>query len=164
MPHQSGFTLLSGLLFATAIFASIVLAVLGSGTNVIARLDQNKLAQLIAQSQLIATRISKCALDYPAGNNGTGNHVTYPGGLDVKVKALICPGSNLNLWSGVDGVYLPPPPDAFGAWTYTNATPLTIQISSTQPGKQAAVISAAAAKIGPAASATADTLTVKIIE
>jgi hypothetical protein len=80
----------------------------------------------------------------------------------------VCPGNNQNLWSGIDGVYAPAPIEGFNAWTYTNASPATIAITATQPADYVSAINSAAIKIGLAPSgpesATADTLTVKVIE
>jgi hypothetical protein len=126
----------------------------------------------VAQAQLVVHRISKCATDYPNGNNGTGLHQAYP--LDANpgalaVSSLVCPGSNQNLWSGVDGVYAPSPIAGFAAWTYTNASPAVISIQTLQPSSYATAIASAASKIGVAASSTTtssagDTLTIKVLQ
>lgn len=166
MSRQSGISLLSILLFSIALFAASVFVVFGSGTNAVTRIEQYKTAVLLAQSQLIATRVSKCAADYPAGDNQTGFHVSYPAGSHVAVATLVCPGSLQNLWRGVDGVYLPRAPEGFNDWRYSNdSNSVRIEILAKHATDYARLIAAAAAKIGPSADTfTSDTLTVKIVE
>lgn len=152
---------------ATTLVAGLAWVLMGSGPNVQGQSNRQKTAQLVAQAQLVMHRISKCAADHPGGDNGSGLHKAYPADAQpgpLAVTALVCPGSGQNLWSGVDGVYGPGPIAQFGAWTYTNASPAVITITASQPGAHTAAITAAAAQIGPAASATADTLSVKVIE
>lgn len=157
--------MLTLLLLVAAVAGGLVFVLVGAGPNVQGQMNAQKSAQLVAQAQLIVHRIVKCASDYPEGDNGTGLHKAYPAGSAVLVASLTCPGnSNQNLWSGADGVYPPGSPIGFGDWTYTNATPAVVSITTGQPTAYASSIAAAAARIGPAASATADTLTVKIIE
>jgi hypothetical protein len=167
MPRQSGFSIVTLLFLATALLAGLAFILIGSGPNVQGQMNAQKTAQLVAQAQLIVHRISKCATDYPNGDNLMGLHKAYPADANpgsLAVSSLVCPGNQQNLWSGVDGVYPPAPITDFGAWTYTNASPAIIAITTPQPSAYAPSILSAAGKIGPAASATADTLTVKVIE
>lgn len=156
--------MLTLLLLVTAMAGGLVFTLIGTGPNVQGQTSAQKTAQLIAQAQLIVHRIVKCATDYPGGDNGTAFHKAYPAGSPTLVKDLICPGNSQNLWSGSDGVYLPASPTGFGDWNYTNAATVSISITSSQPAAYASSIATAATRIGAAASATADTLTVKIIE
>jgi type II secretory pathway pseudopilin PulG len=167
MSRQAGFSVLTLLLLVVVILGGLVFVVIGSGPNVAGQMNAQKTAQLVAQAQLIVHRIVKCATDYPTGNNGTASHKAYP--LDANpgargIETLTCPGNSQNLWSGVDGVYPPVQPGGFDGWTYTKTTPVTIAITSSQAATYSPSIAAAAARIGLAASATADTLTVKVIE
>jgi hypothetical protein len=173
MHRQSGFSVLTLLLLAAALLAGLTFVFIGGGPNVQAQLNAQKAAQLVAQAQLIVHRITKCATDYPAGDNGTAFHKPYP--LDTNpgslpVTSLICPGNNQNLWSGVDGVYAPSPIADFGVWKYTNANPAVIAITTDKPDPYNAAIAQAVNKIGiTVASATTtsvagDTLTVEVIK
>lgn len=154
-------------MLAATLLAGMSFILTGVGPSVPGQINTQRAAQLVAQAQLIVHRISKCAVDYPNGDNGMGLHKAYP--ADAKpgalaVNALVCPGNNQNLWSGVDGVYAPAPIAQFGEWTYTNASPATISISTIQPNSFARALASAATQIGPAASATAETLSMKVIE
>jgi type II secretory pathway pseudopilin PulG len=169
MSRQSGFSIVTLLFLAVALLAGLAFILIGSGPNVQGQMNAQKTAQLVAQAQLIVHRISKCATDYPNGDNlmVTGLHKAYPADANpgsLAVASLVCPGNSQNLWSGVDGVYPPASIADFGAWTYTNVSPAIIAITTSQPGAYSPSILSAAGKIGPAASATADTLTVKVIE
>jgi type II secretory pathway pseudopilin PulG len=170
MSRQSGFSLLSLLMVAAVLLAGLSFALIGSGSSVSGQLSTQRASQLVAQAQFIVHRITKCAADYPNGDNGMAIHKAYPAdtttspalGPPLPIKYLVCPGNNQNLWSGVDGVYAPAPLAQFGEWTYTNANPAIVSITGTAPNS--AALERAATQIGPAASATADTLTVKVIE
>jgi hypothetical protein len=179
MHRQSGFSVLTFLMLAAALLAGLTFVFIGGGPNVQGQLNAQKTAQLVAQAQLIVHRVTKCATDYPTGDNGTSHHKPYPkdgntGTPDtptaLAVPSLICPGNNQNLWSGVDGVYAPTPIADFGAWTYTNTNPAVIAITTDKPDSFNTAILQAVSKMGAAvASATTssvagDTLTVKVIE
>jgi hypothetical protein len=172
MSRQSGFSVLTLLLLVAALLASLTFVLIGTGPNIQGQLSAQTTAQLVAQGQLILHRISKCATDYPNGNNHMGLHSAYPADTNpgaLAVDALVCPGSDQNLWSGVDGVYPPAPITGFAAWNYTNASPAVISIQTLQPASYATAIAAAATRIGAAASSTAtasagDTLLIKVIE
>lgn len=167
MTRQSGISLLSMLVVAAVLLAGLSYALMGSTPAVSGQLNAQRATQLVAQAQLIVHRITKCAVDYPNGDNGMGIHKAYPADANpgpLAINDLVCHGNGQNLWNGVDGVYAPAALAQFGSWTYTNASPATISITATEPGSLAATLSRAAAQIGPAASATADTLSVKVIE
>lgn len=79
--------------------------------------------QLVAQANLIRQKITHCVVEYPEGDNGTGTSVQYPSGNNIEVSTLTCPGAPVgsnNLWTGVDGTFLPPQPTGFTSWKYTN--------------------------------------------
>jgi hypothetical protein len=167
MYRNSGFSVLSILLVAIGLIGALSFLLLKEGQNIKGHINSQKVTQLVTQSQFIIQRIVKCATDYPNGDNETTSHKAYP--LDNNpgsrpVAGLVCPGNNQNLWSGVDGVYYPVPISGFSNWVYTKASPTTISIKANDPAVYSSAIAAAAAKIGVSASATADTLTVKIIE
>jgi len=172
MSRQSGFSLLTLLLTAAALLAGLSFILVGAGPSVQGQVSAQKAAQLVAQAQLITHRLSKCATDYPGGDNGTPLHRAYPRDANpgpLAAAALVCPGSNQNLWSGVDGVYAPAAIAGFEAWTYSNGNPAVITITTLQPDAYAAAVAAAAQRLGGAAAATTinvagDTLTVKVIE
>jgi type II secretory pathway pseudopilin PulG len=167
MPLQRGFSVLTVLLLAVTIAAALAFLLIGLGPNVAGMMSSQKTTQLVAQAQFIAHRIAKCATDYPSGNNGLATHSAYP--LDgnpgaISVSLLVCPGNLQNLWSGTDGVYFPVPITDFAGWTYSNSSPVTISISSNQPGAFTTAIADAASRLGVVATAGASTLTVKVIE
>ena len=172
MSRQSGFSVLTLLLVVCALAAGLAFVLIGSGPNVQGQLAAQRAAQLVAQAQLITHRITKCATDYPSGDNGSGLHKAYP--LDANPGALAvdqlqCPGNNQNLWSGTDGVYAPAPAPGFGSWTYTNGNPVVISIQTLQPETYVAAVATAASRLGTVASigttgVANDTLTIKVIE
>jgi hypothetical protein len=170
MHRQSGFSVLTLLLLAAALLAGLTFVLIGGGANVQVQLNAQKAAQLVAQAQLIVHRITKCATDYPAADNGTAFHKPYPKDTNpgaLVVSALTCPGNNnQNLWSGADGVYAPAPIADFGAWTYTNVNPAVIAITTSKHDPYSASIVQAVSKIGATASSNiaGDTLTVEVIK
>jgi hypothetical protein len=167
MTRQSGISLLSLLVLTAVLLAGLSYTLIGSSPAVSGQLNVQRATQLVAQAQLIVHRITKCAVDYPNGNNGMAVHKAYPADANpgpLAVNDLVCPGNSQNLWSGVDGVYAPAALAQFGSWTYSNSSPSVISITAAEPSSFAATLNRAATQIGPAASATADTLTVKVIE
>jgi len=164
MNRQAGFSILTLLTLSIALVAALAFVLVGSGPNVSGQMNAQRTSQLVAQAQLIIQRIVKCATDYSEFNTAASG---YPAGSGVPVANLLCPANSQNLWSGVDGVYLPSAPASFGPWQYTNDTGtgrISIAITSSQPAEHAFSISATASKIGPAATATANSLTIKILE
>lgn len=150
-----------------AVAAGVVFLVASPGANVAGLMSRQKTSQLVAQAEFIAQRIAKCATDYPAGNNGMALHKAYPADANpgsVAVSTLVCPGNGQNLWSGVDGVYQPAPIADFSAWTYQAGSPVSIAITANVSGAYTSAIADAAARLGSAAVATSDTLTLKVIE
>lgn len=88
--------------------------------------------ELVSQINLIRTKITKCTVEYPEGDNGTANNKPFPSGTNALVSNLVCPGNALNLWSGSDAIFLPRPPKGFNDWRYTNdATGVRISIQTT---------------------------------
>ena len=180
MRRQSGFSVLTLLLLAASMLAGLTFVLIGSGPNVQGQLTAQTSAQLVAQAQLIVHRITKCATDYPNGDNGTGFHKPYPKDdnpispntpTPLAVSELTCSGNNnQNLWSGTDGVYPPVPITGFGTWMYLNDSTAKIYITTTKPDAYTSAIAQAVSKIGAAtASATqttvaGDTLTVEVIK
>ncbi|MBZ0158351.1 MAG: hypothetical protein K8I29_19310 [Alphaproteobacteria bacterium] len=98
-------------------------------------------SQIVAQANMIRQKVVACSTLYPSGNNGTGNHISYPGGNDVAVSTLTCPGSGQNLWTGVDGQTLPKAPNGFSDWKYINdTTSVRIYLRATSlPASQSAM-------------------------
>jgi len=172
MSRQPGFSVLTLLLVVCALAAGLAFVLIGSGSSVQGQLAAQRAAQLVAQAQLITHRITKCATDYPSGDNGSGLHKAYP--LDANpgalaVDQLLCPGNSQNLWSGTDGVYAPAPLPGFSSWSYTNGPHAFISIQTLQPDSYCAAIVTAAGRLGIAAtidstSSSNDTLTIKVIE
>lgn len=155
------------MLLTGALVAGLVYFLLVSGPNVALLNANQKTNELLAQAQLITHRITKCATDYPQGNNGLGIHLPYPADANpgaLAVSALVCPGSGQNLWSGVDGVYLPPALADFSGWVYTNTSPATVSITAVHATAYATTLANVATRIGSAASSTANTLTVRVIQ
>lgn len=44
--------------------------------------------QIVAQAQLIRQKISRRAVEYPSGNNGSAYHIQYPAGIAVVASTL----------------------------------------------------------------------------
>jgi len=159
----------------TLILASIVLiGVLTAAASMSMNKNQSGMAQstaaqsIVAQTNLISGKILKCVADYPAGDNGSGNHVPYPyygtapnTGVAATgaVSGLYCPGSgsagtsdatDANLFSGTDGIFLSPQPSGFSAWSYvndgTNVRILLQASSAANATAWATALTAAAAK------------------
>lgn len=172
MSRQPGYSVLTLLLVVCGLAAGLAFVLIGSGPNVQGQLAAQRAAQLVAQAQLISHRITKCATDYPSGDNGTSLHKAYPADTNpgaLAVDLLTCPGNSQNLWSGADGVYAPAPATGFGAWTYTNANPAVISIQTLQPDTYVAAIATAASRLGSVATigtttVAGDTLRIKVIE
>jgi len=126
----------------------------------------NCVTQLTAQANLIRQKVSRCALEYPAGNNGGASHLPYPAGTASAVSGLTCPGNNnANLWTGADGIFLPNAPTGFNSWTYTNdGTSVRISITpSTVTNFATTCMNNAAARFTAAeASVAANTLTIVV--
>lgn len=111
-------------------------------------------ADVLSQVHLVRGRIIRCVINFPGGNNGTGNFVQFPAGEDVLVSSLTCPGapSGANaMWGGVRGAFLPLPPDNFEEWTYTlDATGVRVILSpSSDTTLTSAVLSQVASKFRP---------------
>ena len=102
--------------------------------NAVQKLIYDTTEKLNTQLSTIHSAVANCALLYPSGNNATGFHAAYPGGTDVDVTGLDCPGSpysNKNLWTGRGGERIPNTPTGMGTWKYTNnATGVFVQLSS----------------------------------
>lgn len=108
---------------------------------------------LVAQANIIRERVLACAIMYPNGDNGTGFHIAYPGGTGVAVSTLTCPGSSVNLWTGIDGAMSLPPITGFGVWTYANdATSVRISITTTSSAGYGAAMTQALARFNTSAN------------
>ena len=167
---QSGFSLLTIMLMVVSLAAGLAYFIANTGVNVQSQLNNLRTNQLVAQSQFIAQRITKCATDYPDGDNLTGFHIAYPAGSpSANVSTLTCPkplqapSTGTSLWTGKDGVYLPQPPDGFNAWTYTNdATEIKITITATTADP--ATLTSAATRIGSQATVAGSAFTLTILK
>ena len=103
--------------------ASLVVQIDGNANNI------------SAQANLIRSRIIKCSIDYPAGDNATTYHTQYPGATTwtTDLSGLICPGMPApnNLWNGTVGIFLPIAPANMGNWQYINdATSVRLKIQA----------------------------------
>lgn len=142
---------LVGLLSATLLRGGDALQAFSSG---------NFVASLNGQAALIRSRVLACAIDYPAGDNGSGFQPRYPAApTATAVSTLLCPGSGRNLWNGDDGVNLPPALSGVAPWSYVNdATSIRIAVTAGN-GERAALLVDAAAQLGPQAVVAGNTLT-----
>lgn len=157
---------------------------------------QNLTKQVNMQADMIRSHIVSCAIGDPAtgriGDNGTGLNPAFPyvgsstgvksggtpAGTSGAVASLYCPrtlsgsswvvgASDISLWSGYAGVFLPPAPSGFNDWQFAS-TANSVKISISYAGtsaEMAAVLSRAAAKFGSAevSTATPNTLVVCIV-
>lgn len=153
--NQQGFAVLAALIMAVVLVGALTQMVAFSDTMGLRNQAYgNAAAQVAAQADLIRTRVLLCGSDYPDGNNGTSYHPALPGGTGVSVGLMTCPGTGQNLWSGTDGVTLPPPPKFMGGvWWYTN----DVAGARIAIGGDQATLSMAAARLGSMATVTAGT-------
>lgn len=173
--HQGGFALvyvLAAIFLMGVLSAGMALAFRSNGQ---ASGQQALAAQLVAQANLVRQKISQCAVEFPAGDNGTGFHPSYPATpVSGLVSDLACPGAPVganNLWTGTDGTFLPRPPTGFTAWTYVNdATSVRIQIQTNNPVGWSAAMSQALTRFSPSeatrvtTSLTHDTLQITVVQ
>lgn len=154
------------MIMAAMIVASLSYLIGGNGLASTAITSNNKSAQIVAQANLILQQIYGCVSNYPTGNNGGSFHLAYPATPTASlVSNLVCPGTSANLWTGVDGIYLPTMPGDFGAWTYTNdATSVRIATTTTNLTAWQGAMTNAAAKFGAQASISGSTLTITVTQ
>lgn len=117
-------------------------------------------SQVATQANLIRTRILLCGSDYPDGSNGTSYRPALPAGSPaIAVSTLVCPGTGQNIWTGNDGVSLPPSPKFMSApWQYANdGTSARIAIAG-----DTAALTQAANRLGAEATVSAGQLTYKV--
>lgn len=168
--HAGGFAA------ATALFGIALFVLLGVAASTIARgnakarLFHETKEQMIAQSDLILNTLLLCRTVFPAGDNGTGWHVSYPATpADGTVASLTCPGQGTaSIWSGDARAMAPRRLPGFSAWRYVNDT-ASVRISTTVTAAGTAyyqdLLDAVAAKVGPAqAVRSGDTLTITLIQ
>lgn len=79
-------------------------------------------ATVYSAALTIQGKVRMCPIQFPGGNNGTGYSPQYPGATTATaVNAVTCPGrSGYILFTGGDGVFLPPTPSGFTGWNYLN--------------------------------------------
>jgi hypothetical protein len=104
---------------------SVVIAALAmlSRDNAQARLNLVASTAILDQVQLIRNRILVCGVQYPTGDNLTGIRTMYPATPgSLLLSDAVCPGQPApnNLWTGSNGLILPPPPAGFSPWRYEN--------------------------------------------
>jgi hypothetical protein len=152
--RQRGFTV-AYLIGGVALLSLATAAMVRSSYNSSA-VDQewSTATQMVAQANLLRQKILDCASQ--GGDNGSANHPAYPTGSGVAAATLTCPYGGLSLLTGTDGVFLPPAPSGFNAWTYTNnVTNVTLRLqasSSVDATRNANAMTSAAAKFGANAS------------
>jgi hypothetical protein len=153
----------------------------------------NVAVTMTAQANMIRSQIMNCVNGDPAtgttGDNGTALNISFPytgsaagvvtgGGVLGTVSSLYCPrtvsgaswivgASDANLWSGLNGVFLPVPPSGFSAWQFSNTTNL-VKISTSYVGtnaESAAAITQAATKFSSSevSTSTANTFVVCVV-
>lgn len=148
--RQAGFALGYLLLFV-ALFALISASVIQANQRN-SRMPAIHAAadKIVQQGEYIRGHLATCAILYPLGDNGTGFHLAYPGGSGVATSTIECPGNpsaNKNLWTGIDGNFLPANITGFGSWIYTNdATGVKLTLTSTGEADYNIAASMAAAK------------------
>lgn len=164
--NNSGFVI-GTLLLYIFLFGAIVTAITLSGRSYTQSIGIDLcVSKVVAQANLIRTKVSKCVIDYPSGNNGTGFHLPYPGASSlVNASTLTCPGSSANLWTSGDAILLPATPIGFDAWGYINdATSVRISIQSSDIS-YGTCMSKALGKFGAdEATLVGDTLTIQIVK
>lgn len=164
--QQGGFAI--SLILVAIVLLAVLAAMtsISSNVNVSGPMLDKMVTELVSQGQLIRQRINQCVLEYPAGDNGTTFNISYPAGaVATSVYSLTCPGApagSQDLWSGVDGVFLPKVPHTdFNEWQYVNdVNGIKITIQTTNATGRAVVLQRAANKFrADEASFAVDTLT-----
>jgi hypothetical protein len=97
-------------------------------------------ADLNSQINSIRSSVQECVLNYPAGESGlvgksnfpypvnpTSTYLASPDAAD-EVRNIRCPGNpggasnnHADIFAGSSGKFLPPAPDLFGEWMYSNS-------------------------------------------
>ena len=131
---QKGIAITWILAMITLFTATMAIYSVMARASAVQKLIFDSTEKLNAQVSTIHSSLTNCALLYPTGNNGTGFQPAYPGGSNVEVVALDCPGStytNKNLWTGRGGERIPNTPTGMSPWMYTNnASGIFLQLSS----------------------------------
>lgn len=171
--QQQGLAVLTYLLFSIFLFGLIGAMVIKSrwGSS-----DADKqwgaAMDMVAQANLIRSKLLDCAGN--DGDNGTPNNKPFPRTLNtagtlvvakvvteapvtgVNNSGVVCPSNNTQLMSGADGVFLPPPPKGFNAWTYLNNTDcISIRLTASSAANSvtwAPALTQAVEKLGAAAA------------
>lgn len=172
-PSERGF-ILSYILVALVILVITVqgLRLITDGMDVQARTTDEAKEELLRQIGQIRATLQLCAVLFPAGNNGTGFHPSYPATpVSGQLRDAECPGvpnGNKNIWtSGQVGHLLPKIPMGFGEWQYINdADSIRITLDPVSAGDVVAstIVTRAQRRIGENASISGDTFVVKIIQ
>ena len=127
----------------------------------------NTVTDLNSQVNFIRSGIQECVLTYPGGDaqwSGTFANQPYPIDPDrteflnpasfSQVRYLGCPGNNTStvtdmvhakIFGGSSGKFMPPPPNLFSEWTYSNTVDGVFFFTSTDKGD--AFLSTALAKL-----------------
>lgn len=161
LSRQRGVAILSMLFMAVVLAVAVTRLMTATDTvGVRNQAESNYASQVAAQANLIRSRILLCASDYPDGNNGTAYRPALPAAaLEVDVSTLVCPGTTQSLWNGTDGVTYPPTPKmTTTVWVYVNdAVSARLAIAG-----DTAMLSKAAARLGPDATLSGSNLTYKV--
>ena len=154
--YQRGFAVFTYVLAALVLLgATTATMMLSSSRAQTGNQQWNETTAIIAQANLLRSKILDCASQ--SGDNLTANHKTYPTGSAVAVTTITCPTTGTpNVFTGTDGVFVPPPPTGFNAWIYTNdATSVRLQLKATSVANAAGyntAMNSAVTALGTAAS------------
>lgn len=114
-----------GVVIATLMLLALLaasLAIASHDTTSYVSREQYK-TMLMTQAQMIRQKIARCALDYPAGSNGSANaaDVAYPlADTLAAASGLTCPGSGGQIFDGTDGAFYPAVISGCNGWQYIN--------------------------------------------
>lgn len=150
LKKQQGFGVLV-IILTLVIIISLISFVALRGTDSNNLLANSSISNnIVAQASLIRSRILACAIEYPAGNNGTSYRPQYPAASTAtNVSNLNCPGANANIWTLLDGLNYPKDVDGFGNWQYINdGTSLRIFIITTDSNRNI-ILQKIASTLGP---------------
>lgn len=126
----------------------------------------NTTASLHTAALTIQGKVRMCPILFPGGNNGTGYSPQYPGATTAtSVGTVTCPGrTGYTLFTGGDGVFLPPTPAGFTGWNYINdASGVRIVLTSDGNSDRNTILQAVANRLSSSvATYASNTLTVWI--
>ena len=121
-------------------------------------------AKVVSQANVIRAELLACMVNYPTGNNGTGQRSALPAALTpMPVTVLTCPGKpegNNALFGSSGTSPAPGPIKGLGAWHFVNdATSARLELTADM-ASHAGALTYAQGRLGDGAAVSSLTLTI----